>query len=296
MVETIQQEELQRHVHRLAVDIGERHIGVPAKLQQAGHYIEQTWKAQGYRVTAYPYLAKGVECVNYEVSIPGVDYPEEIILIGAHYDSVPGCPAANDNGSGIATLLALSRCMRGVHTSVTVRFVAFVNEEPPFFYWGNMGSMIYARLARERGDKIQFMVSLETIGCYSELPRSQHYPPLFKHFYPDAGNFIAFVSNLRSRAVMRKAVKAYKAVSDFPIEHVATLAAVPGVSWSDHLSFWRKGYKAFMITDTAFYRYPYYHTPMDTYEKLNYPRFTQMSRGLLAMFKRISQMGLGALV
>ena len=149
--------------------------------------------------------------------------------------------------------------------------------------------MIYARMAKQRGDNIRFMVALETVGFYTEQSGSQQYPPIIKHFYPHTGNFIAFVSNLRSRAVMRQAVKAYKAVSDFPIEHIATLAAVPGVAWSDHLSFWRQGYKAFMVTDTAFYRYPYYHTPLDTYEKLNYPRFTRMCSGLLDMFVRLSQ-------
>ena len=286
---SVEMEELQRHVHRLAVDIGERHIGLPAKLHEAGNYIRQMWTEQGYEVTPYTYVAQDVESTNFEISIPGVHNPEEVILIGAHYDSVIGCPAANDNGSGIAALLALSRSMRHIAPAVTVRFVAFVNEEPPFFYWGNMGSMIYARLAKQRGDKIRFMVSLETIGYYSDQPRSQAYPPVLKHFYPDTGNFVAFVSNMRSRAVMRQAVKAYKAVSEFPIEHIATLAAIPGVSWSDHLSFWRQGYKAFMVTDTAFYRYPYYHTPMDTYEKLNYPRFTHMCTGLLNMFVRLSQ-------
>ncbi len=282
-------DELQRHVHRLAVDIGERHIGLPAKLQEAGDYIRRIWVEQGYEVTPYTYIAEGVESTNYEISVPGVHNPKEVILIGAHYDSVPGSPAANDNGSGIAALLELSRCMRQIAPAVTVRFVAFVNEEPPFFYWGKMGSMMYARMAMRRGDKIRFMVSLETIGFYSEQPRSQQYPPIINYFYPHTGNFIAFVSNLRSRGIMRQAVKAYKAVSDFPIEHIATLATIPGVSWSDHLSFWRQGYKAFMVTDTAFYRYPYYHTPMDTYEKLNYPRFTRMCDGLLNMFVRLSQ-------
>jgi len=289
MNEMINIEELQRHVHRLAVEIGERHIYLPAKLQQTGDYIRQTWEEQGYDVTPYAYIVKGVESINYEITVPGEREPQDIILIGAHYDSVPGCPAANDNGSGIAALLELSRCMRHCRPEATVRFVAFVNEEPPFFYWGNMGSMVYARMAKQRGDKIRFMVSLETIGFYSELPHSQRYPPIIKHFYPDTGNFIAFVSNLRSRSVMRQAVKVYKAVSDFPIENLATLAAVPGVSWSDHLSFWRQGYKAFMVTDTAFYRYPYYHTPMDTYEKLNYSRFTHMCTGLLNMLMRLSQ-------
>ncbi|MCI0506731.1 MAG: M28 family peptidase, partial [Gammaproteobacteria bacterium] len=188
--------------------------------------------------------------------------------VGAHYDSVTGSPGANDNGSGIAALLELFGLFTHEHPATTIRFVAFVNEEPPFFYWNNMGSMIYARQMKQRKENIRYMISLETIGYYSSEPNSQHYPPFLKHFYPHTADFIAFVSNLGSRRVMLRAVKAFRATSNFPAQHLASPAIVPGVSWSDHLSFWREGYKAFMITDTAFYRYPYYHTSQDTPDKL----------------------------
>jgi Zn-dependent M28 family amino/carboxypeptidase len=288
MNDSIDAQNLYTHVHHMADTIGERHIFIPASLKQAANYIKDVWKDTGYEVTAYPYSVKGVQCSNYEITVPGLRKPNDIILIGAHYDSVPGSPAANDNASGVAALLELSRCLRNCRPAVTLRCVAFVNEEPPFFDWDQMGSMKYARMAKRRGDNIRFMVSLETIGFYTQRPGSQRYPPIIKHFYPPTGDFVAFVSNLRSRRVMKNAVRAFKAVSDFPLQHIATLAAVPGVSWSDHLSFWRQGYKAFMVTDTAFYRYPYYHGAGDTPEKLNYPAFAHMCEGLLQMFRRLA--------
>ena len=152
-----------------------------------------------------------------------------------------GSPGANDNGSGVAALLELSRLFSTVTPQTTVRFVAFVNEEPPFFYWPKMGSMVYAKAARHRDDQIRFMVSLETIGYFPDFPHSQDYPPLLKWFYPDRGNFIAFVANFRSRKVMRQAAHHFRQCTDFPLQHIATIPWMPGVCWSDHLAFWRHG-------------------------------------------------------
>jgi Zn-dependent M28 family amino/carboxypeptidase len=147
--------------------------------------------------------------------------------------------------------------------------------------------MVYAEAARERGDDIRLMMSLEMLGSYSDLPGSQRYPPLFRYFYPDRGNFIAFVSNFSSRGMLKQAVAAFQAGSDFPVEHVATFSFVPGVSWSDHQSFWRQGYPVLMVTDTAFYRYAYYHTAQDTPENSTtrpWPRWSKAyTRPSLAM-------------
>ena len=225
-------------------------------------------------------IVPGVRSSNLEITRTGAQRPEEILLIGAHYDSVIGSPGANDNGSGVAALLEMARHVANVKTDRTVRFVAFVNEEPPFYYRSQMGSQVYARAARARGDDIRFMVSLETIGYYSQRPGSQRYPPLFKHFYPDKGNFIAFVSDFRSRRAMRRFAKAFKKHSQFPAESAATFSWLPGVAWSDHQSFWRAGYRAFMVTDTAFYRYRHYHLATDTAEKVNYNAMAAVVEGL----------------
>jgi hypothetical protein len=280
MTNEITATQLRQHVLHLAGTIGERNVFRPQALRAAQEYIEATWHGQGYEIVTQEYSVNGVRSANLEVTRTGVRYPEQIILIGAHYDSVYGSPGANDNGSGVATLLELSRLFVAVEPEKSVRFVAFTNEEPPFYTTDQQGSMVYARDARKRGDNIQFMVALETIGSYSNIPGSQSYPPLFRFFYPDQGNFIAFVSNFGSRHVMRKLVRAYQTSTDFPVEHVATFAAIPGISWSDHRSFWHQDYDAFMITDTAFYRYPYYHSSEDTPEKLNYDEFASMANGL----------------
>ena len=161
-----------------------------------------------------------------------------------------------------------------------MRLVAFVNEEPPFFYWGQMGSMIYARAARARGDAIRLMLSLEMLGCYSEERGSQSYPALLRFFYPDRGNFVAFVSNLRSRKSLRQLVTAFHAHSDFPAESLATFEFGPGVAWSDHRSFWRQGYPALMVTDTSNFRYPHLHTMQDTPDKLNFDHMARIVSGL----------------
>ncbi len=271
---------LEEHVRYLAGTIGERNVFRPQALHDAAAYIERIWRDQGYTVVSQEYTVNGVRSANLEVTRTGSRLPRRLLLIGAHYDSVFGSPGANDNGSGVAALLELSRLFSGIAPVASVRFVAFTNEEPPFFTTARQGSAVYARAARERGDDIRLMVSLETVGSYSHDPGSQSYPPLFRYFYPDRGNFIALVSNFSSRRAMRKLARAFRATSEFPLESVATFAAIPGVSWSDHRSFWKQGYDALMLTDTAFYRYPFYHSDADTPDKLNYDEFAKMSNGL----------------
>jgi Zn-dependent M28 family amino/carboxypeptidase len=273
---------LRHHVEMLAGTIGERNVFRPQALHAAADYIRGQWLSQGYQVVPQSYEAFGVASENLEVTRTGVQQPTEIILVGAHYDSVRGSPGANDNASGVAALLELSRTLMRAEPARTVRFVAFVNEEPPFYFWRKMGSRVYARAARARNDDIRLMISLEMLGYYDDAPGSQTYPPLLGFFFPDRANFIAFVANLRSRGPLRKLVQAFQAHSDFPLESLATFSFVPGVSWSDHLSFWRESYRAVMVTDTAFFRYAYYHSGEDTPEKLRYDKMACVVTGLQA--------------
>lgn len=275
---------LRAHVEELAGKIGERNVNRPEKLQAAADYIAGRWELQGYAVERQRYDVAGVSCENLEITRAGDARGNEIILLGAHYDTVPGCPGANDNASGVAALLEISRLFATVAPASSVRFVAFVNEEPPFFRQGEQGSMIYAQAARRRGDDIRLMASLETIGSYFDAPGTQTYPPLFDLFFPDRGNFIGFVSNFRSGKEMSRLARAFRRHSDFPLETVATFPFIPGVGWSDHRSFWRQGYRAIMITDTAFHRYEHYHLPSDTPDKLAYPEFARATAGLFAAF------------
>ena len=282
---------IRTHVERLAGDIGERNVFVPEALQRAAQYIEEEWTRFGYAVDRIDYDVSGLRCANLAVSRNGGGRTSEILLLGAHYDSVVGSPGANDNASGVAALLEVSRLFQAIDSALTVRFVAFVNEEPPFFMTGRQGSMVYAKAARRRGDDIRLMASLETIGCYSDKPGSQKYPPLFELFYPDRGNFLGIVADFRSRKAMRLLGKAFRAHSDFPLQTVSTFRAIPGVSWSDHQSFWRQGYRAVMVTDTAPYRYRHYHAPTDTPDKLSYPELAQVTLALFDAFAALARAG-----
>jgi Zn-dependent M28 family amino/carboxypeptidase len=284
---------LQRHVARLAGDIGERNVFVPDALRRAARYIEDEWRVQGHAVEWLEYDVSGIRCANLIATREGSARQTEILLLGAHYDSVMGSPGANDNASGVAALLEISRMFQMVEPVLSVRFVAFVNEEPPFFLTSQQGSVVYAQAARRRDEDIRLMASLETIGCYSDTPGSQIYPPLFSLFYPNRGNFLGIVSDFRSRAALRRLAAAFRAHSDFPLQTASTFRFIPGVSWSDHRSFWRQGYRAVMVTDTAPYRYPHYHAASDTPDKLAYPELTRVTLGLFAAFAELARTGLG---
>jgi Zn-dependent M28 family amino/carboxypeptidase len=273
-------ERLRRHVTVLATDIGERNVYRPAALRAAADYIRAEWAQQGHAVASQRYDVQGVESENLAIEVRGRASPGEILLIGAHYDSVRGSPGANDNASGVAALLEISRDFARFVPRRTVRFAAFVNEEPPFFTSQQMGSMVHAKAARQRDDDIRFMVSLEMLGFYSDRPGSQRYPPLLRFFYPDRANFLAMVANLDSRRELRELVRAFQAASDFPVESLAAFEWVPGVGWSDQFSFWRHGYRAAMVTDTAFYRYAHYHTALDTPDKVCYAPMARVVEGL----------------
>lgn len=178
---------LRAHVEQLAGEIGERNIYHPRALQAAASYIERQWEQQGYVVERLAYEVSGVPCLNLEITRSGGARQPEILLMGAHYDTVMGSPGANDNASGVSALLEMSRLFASVAPALTVRFVAFVNEEAPFFTSHQQGSMVYAAAARRRGDYIRLMASLETIGWYCNEPGSQNYPPLFSLFFARIG-------------------------------------------------------------------------------------------------------------
>lgn len=284
-------EALRQHVEYLAGKIGERNVFCPEALKAAEDYLAATWQALGFKVKRQVYWAKGVPSANLEATLVGQERPQEILLLGAHYDSAAGCPGANDNASGVAVLLELSRLLRATSLPRTLRLVAFANEEPPFFFTAKQGSRQYAQMAKARGDDIRLMLSLETMGYYCDRPGCQRYPPLFRFFYPDRGNFIGFVSCFKYRRQLKKLTQAFRAACAFPAEEAAAFAWIPGVAWSDHLSFWREKYPALMVTDTAFYRYPCYHLPCDTPDKLDYIRLAQVTEGLAGALRQLLQEG-----
>jgi hypothetical protein len=271
---------LEAHVTRLAGTIGERNYRRPAAHDAAATYVATTLEELGYPVATQTFDVNGQPFRNLEVTIRGRQRPEEIVVVGGHYDSVVGTPGADDNATGTAAVIELARMLRTVPLDRTVRLVAFVNEEPPFFPGENMGSRVYARAAARRGDRIVAMLSLETIGYYSSEPGTQHYPPPLNLAYPDRGDFIGFVGNVASRGLVRRTVATFRRHARFPSEGVAAPASIPGVGWSDHASFWREGYPAIMITDTAPFRNPAYHSPADTPDRIDYARLARVVHGV----------------
>ena len=211
---------------------------------------------------------------------------DEIVVVGAHYDSVEGSPGADDNASGVAALLALARTAKPQRT---LRFIAFANEEPPYFMSSDMGSWQYARRCRKRRETIVAMLCLESLAYFSDAPRSQEYPEMLDGLFPEVANFIAFASNLPSAALLQRALGTFRAHASVPSEGGAFPEEVPGVSWSDQWSFWQFGYAAVMVTDTAPFRNPHYHTPRDTPETLDYVRFAQVVDGLGAVLGELSR-------
>lgn len=270
---------LEAHVRRLADDIGERNLRHGRNLQAAAAYIQSVWEGQGYRVEKQRFTVGSEQVSNLEVSVAGEKQGESVV-VGAHYDSAPGTPGANDNASGVAALLELSRYFAGKTGRRNLRFVAFVNEEPPYYYTRYMGSRVYAGRARERREDIVAMLSLETIGYYSDAQGSQRYPFPFGMFYPDTADFIGFVGNLGSRRLVKEALHAFRRHSSLPAHGLAAPGLMTGVGWSDHWSFWQEGYAAIMVTDTALFRYGAYHEPDDTPEKLVYNTMAEVVAGL----------------
>jgi hypothetical protein len=273
-------ERLHLHVATLSETIGQRHAGRPRAMDAAARYIEDAFARTGCRVECQRFTAGGVEVRNVEAELVGRTAPERIVVVGAHYDAMAGSPGADDNASGTAALLELAAALARTPPACTVRFVAFANEEPPFYKTPEMGSRVYAARSRSLGERIEGMVCLECVGCYTDEPGSQRRPLLLRLVYPNRGDFVAFIGDLRSRALLRRTVGEFRRAASLPSQGLATPAIIPGIDWSDHGSFWKEGYRAVMVTDTAFYRYRYYHSSHDTVEKLDYPRMALLVEGL----------------
>ena len=271
---------LERHVSVLATDIEVRNEARMSAYDSAAMYVQTAFEALGYAVTSLPYDARGKRYRNLEVVLPGRRYPGQMVVVGAHYDNVPDTPGADDNASGTAALLELGRLLRDRPMDRTVKLVAFANEEPPFFFTEDMGSRVYAKAARTRGDSIIAMLSLETLGYYSDKPKSQRYPPILGWFYPDRGDFVGFVGNIGSRSLVHRAIASFRSHTQFPSQASAAPMQIPGISWSDQWSFWKEHYDAIMITDTAPFRNDNYHLETDRANTLDYARMARVVHGV----------------
>ncbi len=287
-------DELNRDLTILAGDIGERNLFLPGTLEKTAKWIEGEMRSAGLEPTRHVFTVNSEEVCNITCELPGSALPKEIVVVGAHYDSVAGCPGANDNGTGVVATMALARrwaamTQAGSLPQRTIRFVYFVNEEPSWFQNpAQMGSCVYAAECKARGENIIAMLSLETIGYYSDRKGSQQYPPPLSLFYPSEGNFIGFVGNLGSRALVHRCISTFRKSAMFPSQGAAMPEQLPGVGWSDQWSFWRQGYQAIMITDTATFRYPDYHEASDTVDKVDFDRMARVVDGVDAVVRDLA--------
>jgi hypothetical protein len=282
-------ENLRRIVNKLAGEIGERNATNYAGLQAAEQFITDEFKQRGYTVRTEIFDYDGVEMRNIEAEQIGASESDEIIVIGAHYDTVYGSPGADDNASGVAAMIEIADKMAGARHRRTIRFVAFANEENAGgVSWETMGSANYARSCHKRNEKIVGMFSLEMLGVYSDQVGSQKYPNPFNLFYPDVGNFIAFVGKLETGEFVRNCIRKFRADSLVPSEGVAAPEVFSDIHRSDHWGFWQFGYhNALMVTDTSNYRNPNYHMRTDTPETIDFHRLTLVGAGLTAVVRHL---------
>jgi len=279
------------NAHVVAVASEEHNAGHPEALERSARYIEATLSGLGYAVSRQEFETEGVKVRNLEVrrAAPGAGNAR-LIVIGAHYDSAQGAVGADDNGSGVAALLELARLLKSVQPAegLEMRLVFYVNEELPWFATEKMGSLVHASgLARE-GREVVAMLSLETIGWYSDAQGSQRYPFPFNLLYPSTGDFIGFVANPRSRSLLHRVIGSFRRHAAFPSEGAVGLESIAGVSWSDQWAYWTFGWPAVMVTDTAPFRYPHYHTLRDTPDKLDYERLARVVQGLEGVLRDLA--------
>jgi len=277
---------LRHAVSALTDEIGVRSYLDTDRLDRVTTYLTDQFASFGYCVSRQMFRYRGNTYHNIIAELRGSATPEKILVVGAHYDTVRTTPGADDNASGVAGVLSLARELYGSSVHYTIRFVAFALEEPPAYRTRNMGSYHYARLLKTRREQVEGMICLEMIGYFTDLEGSQHYPlPFLNLRYPRRGNFIAMVGNRKSIKFTKQIAGSFRNATDLPLYTLNAPAFVIGIDFSDHWSFGKFGFKALMVTDTAFYRNPHYHSPSDLPRTLDFDRMAQVVQGIKAALK-----------
>lgn len=282
-------ERMKAGLRTLALDIGPRHLrGREPQLAQAADWIEGELEAMGYQVHRERFEVEGQAVCNLLVQRKGTSPAPRRLIVGAHYDTVPGSPGANDNGSGVVACLELARTFTKRESHHSLRFAFFVNEEAPWFMTSSMGALVHAKGCKQRAEPITGMICLESVGCYTDLPGSQRYPPALRGLYPKQGDFVAFVGNMRSQQWLHKVIASFRRHASLPSEGLAGWeAGLKDVGRSDHQAFWKQGYHAVMVTDTANFRDRHYHTPMDLPDNVDTTSMARLVAGLERMIAEI---------
>jgi len=270
------------HVENLSVRIGSRSFYEHDRLTRAADYIREVLDEMSCTYCLQNYEYKGKTFSNIIVTLPGGEGDDGSVVIGAHYDTVYGTPGADDNASAVAVLLELCRLLKDHRPLRSLRFVFFTLEEPPLFRSRHQGSYVYASHLKETKETVSAMLCLEMVGYYDSKVGGQAFPvPGMSRLYSSTPDFISIVGNLQSRPLVESVRDSIKRGSTIPVEGIATIPFVPGVDFSDHRSFWKMGFPAVMITDTAFYRNPNYHKETDTIDTLDFMKMASLLKGLV---------------
>jgi hypothetical protein len=278
---------LETHVRTISEAIFPRDFERTDDLERVANYIGEEFRKAHGLVSDQPFQVNGKTYRNVIARFgPSTG---EMIVVGAHYDSFGPNPAADDNASGVAGLIELAYLLGQNPPATRTELVAFTLEEPPFFRTSSMGSAQHAAALRQNGAHVKVMISMEMIGYFSDAPDSQRFPAaILALMYPSKGNFIAVVGSVGEGMLARKVKRAMRSASPLPVYSINAPSFIPGLDFSDHLSYWNAGYPASMITDTAFYRNTAYHTNRDTSGRLDYQRMAMVTQQIYAAVKSFS--------
>jgi Zn-dependent M28 family amino/carboxypeptidase len=279
---------LRMHVEALASSIGERNYRKPQALAAARSYIKEALGNAGVVAETHQFSYADTFGENIFADLAPAD-SKAVFILGAHYDTVFGSPGANDNASGVAVLLELARLLRLSPVRHRVTLVAFDNEEHLEQPAQAMGSRFFVENALEQGQQIAGMWSLETLGFYTQQANSQRFPEPLDLFYPNKGNFVAFIGNQKSERLVRDSIRLFRRQSrGFPSEGIAAPPKFRDVERSDHQHFWNAGIPALMVSDTANFRYREYHTSDDTIDKIDFSSLARVTRLLAAVVPNLT--------
>lgn len=285
---TVDQERLQTIVKTLSIDFHPRNYHNTTNLNKTADYIQKHFEAAGGKVTIQSFEASGKTYKNVSCHFGNNDNAK--VIVGAHYDSHDDTPGADDNASGVAGLIELAYLLGKNTPDGNFELVAYPLEEPPFFATSNMGSHFHAQKTLNEGHPIAGVIVLEMIGYFTDEFNSQEYPlPLFKAIYPNTGNFIAVIGNMDQRTFTKDVKIGMKGASDLPVRSINAPKSIPGIDFSDHRNYWKFGYNAVMVTDTAFYRNTAYHEPNDTWDRLNYEKMGQVVQGVYSAILQLTE-------
>lgn len=280
---------LKRHLQVLTETIGERSVRIPENLSRTAEYIHNFYKEIGLSSHSESYGYRDFKVANVVAEIASGSNPARRYLVGAHYDSVAGTVGADDNASAVAVQLETARILKTLcgqkEINLTVKFVSFALEEPPAYGSRYMGSRVFAKKARREQEKIDGMICLEMVGYTCNEPHCQHFPfPLSFFGYPNVGNFIGIVGNFKSGEFTKSLLNEFEKNPELPAVKLTVPFngwIMPSVRLSDHASFWDQGFKAVMVTDSAFYRNPNYHLASDTMDTLDYKFMAELVKSLV---------------